>query len=74
MGKLVLGAVVGVLLAVAVGAVALGAKRRPGKPRDTPGLFVVGLGDSLSSGEGNPDVPKNGSKPAPAEEPSLRPL
>jgi lysophospholipase L1-like esterase len=58
---------VGLALAAAWGggaASALGAKRRPGKPRATPTTLVVGLGDSLSSGEGNPDVPKKGSKPA----------
>ena len=63
--KLVWTVVVGAVLVLAAsGASALGAKRRPGRPRATPTALVVGLGDSLSSGEGNPDVPKNGSTPA----------
>ena len=51
------------MLAVAWGGGAA-ASARPATSRATSSVLIFGLGDSLASGEGNPDVPENGSTPA----------
>jgi hypothetical protein len=53
-----------VALLAAIGVPALATARPKKRPRVTDSALIVGLGDSLASGEGNPDTPAGGGRAA----------